>query len=109
MSAPRKYDDETRARAIRMYDDRLKEGGISQTGARREIGALLGVNPETIRGWLRRERGEGISPPVTGIEPVSEEMQRLRRENAQLKRANEILKTASAFFAAAELDRKLGQ
>jgi transposase-like protein len=29
------------------------------------------------------------------------------RENAELRRANEILKTASAFFAAAELDRKL--
>ena len=32
----------------------------------------------------------------------------LRREIAQLRRANEILKTASAFFAQAELDRKLG-
>ena len=29
-----------------------------------------------------------------------------RKENAELRRANEILKTASAFFAAAELDRK---
>jgi transposase len=31
----------------------------------------------------------------------------LERENRELKRANEILRTASAFFAAAELDRKL--
>jgi transposase-like protein len=30
----------------------------------------------------------------------------LRKENAELRRANEILKTASAFFAAAELDRR---
>jgi len=36
-----------------------------------------------------------------------EELKRLRRENAELKRANEILRTASAFFAAAELARKL--
>ena len=92
-----------------MYEDRLKQGGISQTGARREIGELLGVKPETIRGWIRRELGEGVTPPAAATEPVNEEMQRLRRENAQLKRANEILKTASAFFAAAELDRKLGQ
>ena len=28
-------------------------------------------------------------------------------ENAELRRANEILKTASAFFAQAELDRRL--
>lgn len=104
-----KFDDETRARALRMYDDRLKQGGISQTGARREIGELLGVKQETIRGWIRRERGEGTTPPAAVSEPPSEEIQRLRRENAQLRRANEILKTASAFFAAAELDRKLGQ
>ena len=31
----------------------------------------------------------------------------LERENAELRRANEILKTASAFFATAELDRRL--
>jgi transposase-like protein len=35
------------------------------------------------------------------------ELQTLRRENAELRRANEILRTASAFFAAAELDRRL--
>ena len=31
----------------------------------------------------------------------------LERENKELRRANEILKTASAFFAQAELDRRL--
>jgi transposase-like protein len=31
----------------------------------------------------------------------------VERENRELKRANEILRTASAFLAAAELDRKL--
>jgi transposase-like protein len=31
----------------------------------------------------------------------------LERENRELRRANEILKTASAFFAQAELDRRL--
>jgi transposase len=38
------------------------------------------------------------------------EMQRIKeleREVKELRRANEILKTASAFFAQAELDRKL--
>jgi len=35
------------------------------------------------------------------------ELIRLRREVGELRRANEILKTASAFFAAAELDRRL--
>ena len=36
-----------------------------------------------------------------------EELKALKRENRELKRANEILKTASAFFAQAELDRRL--
>jgi transposase-like protein len=31
----------------------------------------------------------------------------LEKENRELKRANEILRTASAFFAQAELDRRL--
>ena len=31
----------------------------------------------------------------------------LERENRELKRANDILRTASAFFAQAELDRRL--
>ena len=36
-----------------------------------------------------------------------ERLKTLERENKELHRANEILKTASAFFAQAELDRKL--
>lgn len=107
MPAPRKYDAETRARAVRMYQDRLAEEDISQRAAREEVGRLLGVNQSTLRNWIRRELGEGITP-ASNSEPVSEEMSRLRIENAQLKRANEILRTASAFFASAELDRKLG-
>ncbi len=31
----------------------------------------------------------------------------LERENRELKRLNDILRTASAFFAQAELDRRL--
>jgi transposase len=34
-------------------------------------------------------------------------LKKLERENRELKRANEILRKASAFFAQAELDRRL--
>lgn len=108
MPALRKYDEETRARAVRMYADRLAEGGVSMRGARQEVGALLGINESTLRNWIRRDLGEGTTP-AAGVELVDEEVARLRRENARLRRANEILKTASAFFAATELDRELGQ
>lgn len=108
MPAPRKYDEETRARAVRMCQDRISEGRISNAAAYREVGELLGISPETLRGWVDRERA-GQAPTQVSGETSGEEITRLRRENAQLRRANEILKTASAFFAAAELDRKLGQ
>ncbi|WP_421014733.1 transposase [Glutamicibacter creatinolyticus] len=110
MPAPRKYDAETQARAVRLYQERIEQGNISQTRVRQEIGELLGINPGTLRNWIRREQGEGLTPAASASqEPANEEVARLRRENAQLRRANEILKTASAFFAAAQLDRKLGQ
>ncbi|WP_166351002.1 transposase [Phytoactinopolyspora limicola] len=122
MPAPRKYDVETQDRAVRMYADRIAEGGISQLRARQEVGALLGINPATLRNWIRRDLGEaGANPAGAGESLEAEnarlraenarlraENARLRAENARLQRANEILKTASAFFASAELDRKLG-
>lgn len=108
MSTLKKYDAETQARAVRMYADRIAEGDISQLRARQEVGELLGINQSTLRNWVRRDLGEGVTPSASA-EATDAEVTRLRRENAQLRRANEILKTASAFFAAAELDRKLGQ
>ena len=48
---------------------------------------------------------KGKRPGLTTEE--RERLKQLERENRELKRANEILKTASAFFAQAELDRRL--
>lgn len=106
MSTPRKYDRELQERAVRMYEERISRGDVSQTKARREVGELLDVHPGTLRNWIRRTRGEGMTPPAS--EPVDEEVARLKRENAQLRKANEILKTASAFFAQTEPDRTRG-
>ena len=112
MPAPRKFDDETRARAVRLYEDRLRAHGESQVAARRHVGALLDINPATIRNWVEAsERSSRSSSPASvsgsGAEDAHDELRRLRRENAELRRANDILKTASAFFAQAELDRRL--
>ena len=52
MSAAKKYDQETQARAIRMYADRVAEGDVSQLRAREEVGELLGINPSTLRNWI---------------------------------------------------------
>ncbi len=98
------------ARAVRMYRDRLAEGGATQLGVRREVGELLGISPATLRNWIRREHDPATAAAKAGEggESLDAQNARLRRENARLRRANEILKTSSAFFAAAELDRRLG-
>jgi len=107
MPAPRKYDQETRDRAVRMYQERRRDyPGESALQARRRVGELLDINPGTLRGWV--ERVEIDSGQRAGVPSVVEaRIKELERENAELRRANEILKTASAFFAAAELDRRL--
>ena len=70
MSAPRKYDQEFRERAVRMYRERLAEPGESKRGARRHVGLLLDVNPETLRNWAdERDRVEsGRSPAPRSAE-----------------------------------------
>jgi transposase-like protein len=109
MSAPRKFDEETRARAVRLYQDRLRDHGESKLAARKHVGQLLDIYPATLRNWI--EADERAARPAGSGTPDSvdaaAELRRLRQENAELRRANEILKTASAFFAQAELDRRL--
>ena len=51
------------------------------------------------------EVDQGQRPGVTSVE--ARRVVELEREVRELRRANEILKTSSAFFAAAELDRRL--
>jgi len=54
MPVPRKYDQETRDRAVRMYQERRQtHPGESAIGSRRQIGALIDVNSETLRGCVR--------------------------------------------------------
>jgi transposase len=72
----------------------------------RRVGEQLGINPETLRNWVTQaEIDQGHRAGISTVE--GQRIAQLERENRELKRANEILRTASAFFAAAELDRKL--
>ena len=78
----------------------------SKVGAIKRIADQLGIHPEALRGWVRQaEVDAGQAPGVTTAE--AERIAQLEREVRELRRANEILKTASAFFAAAEIDRRL--
>ncbi len=97
MPAPRKYPDELRQRAVKLYRESDPKPVVKR------LAEQLGVHPEALRNWIRQDeadRGERSDRPST---TEAEELRRLRKENAELKRANEILKAASAFFAS-ELD-----
>jgi transposase-like protein len=57
-------------------------------------------------GWVNRhEVDSGKRDGVTTAE--AKRVKELEREVKELRRTNEILKLASAFFAQAELDRRL--
>jgi transposase len=99
------FSPEVRERAVRMV---LEHRGQypSLWAAIESIAPKIGCVPQTLNEWVKRHQidtgaRDGIS---------TSELQRLKeleRENKELRRANEILKLASAFFAQAELDRRL--
>ena len=105
MKTSNQYSPEVRERAVRLVREHRSEYD-SEWAAMESIAAKIGCTAETLRKWMRRaERDEGKRPGLTTDE--RERLKALERENRELKRANEILKTASAFFAQAELDRRL--
>lgn len=105
MAAARKYPDELRERAVRMVVDARRDPA-TRSGAISRIAAQLGVNAETLRTWVQRtEIDEGLRAGTTSGD--AKRIADLEREVRELRRANEILRTASAFFAAAELDRTI--
>ena len=105
MVAPKKYSDELRERATRMALDARRDPA-SATGAIKRVADQLGVHPEALRTWVRQtEIDGGLRPGTTSAD--SSRIVELEREVRELRRANEILRTSAAFFAAAELDRKI--
>jgi transposase len=106
MPAPRKYPNELRERAKRLVQEaREQEPDLSLNAAVLRIGPHVGVNPDTLRGWVKQaDIDAGRRPGVTTNE--ASRIKELERENRELKRANEILLAASSFFAR-ELDPRL--
>jgi transposase len=98
-----RFSPEVRERAVRLVREQLPHHP-SQWAAISAIAPKLGCTNETLRRWLLKaesEAGARLRPSPGDAERLAA----LERENRELKRANEILRKASAFFAAAELDR----
>jgi transposase-like protein len=104
MGRKSKYPTEVRERAVRLVYDQQGQHE-SQWAAISAIAGKIGCTPETLRLWVRRaERDTGKRAGLTT--PERDRLKELEREVRELKRANEILRKASAYFAAAELDRR---
>jgi transposase-like protein len=105
MNKSNKFSPEVRERAVRMVQEHRGEYP-SLWAAVESIAPKIGCVPQTLLEWVKRaEVDAGMRPGMNTAE--AQRIKELEREVKELRRANDILRTASAFFAQAELDRKL--
>jgi transposase-like protein len=70
------------------------------------IAPKIGCTPQTLNNWVRQhERDTGSHEGVKTAD--RERIKAMEREIKELRQANEILRKASAYFAQAELDRRI--
>jgi len=105
MKKSSKFSPEVRERAVRMVQEQRGEYP-SMWAAIESIAPKIGCVPQTLLDWVKQsEVDAGQRPGVSTAE--AKRIKDLEREVKELRRANEFLKLASAFFAQAELDRRL--
>ena len=105
MNKSNKFSREVRERAVRLVQEHRGEYP-SLWAAVESSASKIGCVPQTLLTWVKRQEVDsGVRDGVTTAE--KQRVKELERENKELRRANEILKLASAFFAQAELDRRL--
>jgi transposase len=87
----RQFDDDFKARAVRLVLD----DGKSVGAAARD----LDLTESALRSWVERARADRTQGK-TGLTTVErDELDRLRKENRILREEREILRKAAAFFA----------
>ena len=105
MNKSNKFSPEVRERAVRLVQEHRGEYP-SLWAAVDSIAPKIGCVPQTLLDWVKRHEVDGgVRAGVSTLE--GQRVKELEREVKELRRANEILKLASAFFAQAELDRRL--
>ena len=105
MNKSNKFSPETRERAVRMVQEHRGEYPSLRLAVE-SIAPKIGCVPQTLLTWVQRhEIDAGTRKGVTTAE--AQRVKELEREVKELRRANEILTLARAFFAQAELDRRL--
>ena len=105
MNKTNKFSPEVRERAVRMLQEHRGEYP-SLWAAVESIAPKIGCVSQTLLEWVKRQEVDGgLRAGITTAE--AQRLKDLEREVKERRRANEILKLASAFFAQAELDRRL--
>jgi transposase len=93
---PKQYDAQTRAKAVRLVQDH-RDDYASEYEAIKTIAGRLGMNPETLRKWIRQaEVDTGQADGTTTA--AAREIRELKRKNAELEQTVAILKAATSFF-----------
>lgn len=93
---PRKYDDEFKARAVRLVIDHDEEYD-TRTACIIAVAKRLGVSYESLRRWVNQAevdtgQRDGVSTDI------ARENKDLKRKNRELEETIEILKAATSFF-----------
>ena len=88
---PHRYNDEFKNAAAKL----VREQGYSVSKAAES----LGVDPGSIRRWVRLFSGPTVARRDASAEDMRRENRQLREENRRLLMEREILKKATAFFA----------
>jgi transposase-like protein len=100
-----RFSPEVRERAVRMVQEHRGEYP-SLWACIESIAPNIGCVAQTLHEWVKQhEIDTGVRDGLNTDE--RERIKALEREVKELRRANDILKLASAFFAQAELDRRL--
>lgn len=86
MPARRKYPDELRERAVRLYTEAHPRRTI------RLVANQVGVHPEALRSWIRQTKAASNSTPASD----DGDLRLLRQEVSELRRSVELLREVNA-------------